>query len=475
MLSPSAIYKAIALTGQFDAAGIILKPLGGSPLHHVVEACATLPDMAYKTEGGSIEFDFGAIERAANAKEGVFDRSRHDYAMTDFANLGAETVRKSLYVARNLVAPRINSLLELVTMRLANAPVSDLSKLRISEEEDCPAIYGPNLRRLVDQYANYHNGEPALSLNGPELGTDEILKYMETGVASIDDELITWAAALPEATLQDTYRSFFTTLNGRDNRGFFGRIDKSVVKMVIVYCIARHLFENDVLLDGISLSLKEYRAVLTGLMAQSAHLLTIQMEKNDASIKNGNMVRSINGVEIRVFPPVYREWLKNGGNTDVLYGMATSGEQKFTIDAISENADKYVKAWNSYASLITARDSMARMNFLREQLIMSYESIINSPNEEGILPNPADVRAEMDCFRDVLREMTVNDADNLHLMCLKLVCRASFCETPAEMILIKMDEEAKKNPKLSPREAGALAVIWYISAWVSSLIIVDNA
>lgn len=475
MLSSSAIYKAIALTDQFDARGIVLKPLGGSPLHHVVEACAIKPEMATKNDGGTVDIDFFGLEQSANAKEGVFDRSRHDYAMADFTNLGAETVRKALYVARNLVAPRINSLLELVTMRLANAPVSDLSKLRISEEEDCPAIYGPNLRKLVDQYANYHNGEPALSITGPELGTGDILKYLETGIASIDDELIPWAAALPEATLQDAYRSFFTKLNGRDGRSYYGRIDMSVVKMVLVYCIARHLVENDIVLEGVSTGLKEYRSALTALMAQSAHLLTIQMEKNDSSIKNGNMVRSITGTEIRVFPPVYREWLKNGGNTDVLYGMATSGDKKFTIAAISENADKYIKAWNSYASLITARDSISRMSFLREQLALSYESIISAANEEGVLPNAEDVRAEMDCFRDVLRTMTPDDADNLHLMCLKLVCRASFCQTPSEMILIKMDEEVKKNPKLSPREAGALAVIWYISAWISSLIVLDNA
>jgi hypothetical protein len=475
MLSTSAIYKAIALADQFDARSVILKPLGGSPLHHVVEASAIKPEMAFVTDGGTVEVDFFRIEQAANAKEGVFDRSRHDYAMADFVNLGANAVREALYVARTMVAPRINSLLELVTMRLANAPVSDLSRLRISEEEDCPAIYGPNLRKLVDQYANYHNAEPALSISGPELGTGEILKYVETGIASIDEELIPWAAALPEEILQDAYRSFFTIRNGRDGRGFFGRIDKSVVKMVLVYCIARHLLENDVLLEGVTQGLKEYRTALTAIMAQSAHLLTIQMEKNDSAIKNGNMVRSITGTEIRVFPPVYREWLKNGGNTDVLYGMASSGEQKFTLAAISENTDKYMKAWNSYASLITARDSIARMNFLREQLIMSYESILNQPNEEGIMPDPAAVRTELGCFRDVLRGMTVADADDLHLMCLKLVCRSSFCETPAEMILTKMDEESKKNSKLSAREAGALAVIWYISTWVSSLIVLDNA
>jgi hypothetical protein len=474
MLSTQAIYKAIALAEQFDASGVMVVPLGGSPLHHMVESSNITADMAFKNEDGGVLFDFYRMEQAANAKEGILDRSRHDYACGDFIKLAAGSVQKALYVTRNIVAPRIHELLDLITLRLGNAPVSELSKLQITEEADCPAIYGPNLRGMVDKFANYHNGEPALSIDGPELGTDEILKYIETGIASVDADLLPWAAALPEATLQNVYRSFFTIRNGQDTRSYFGRIDKSVVNMVLVYCIATHLLENDVVLEGVSLGLKEYRAALMGLQAQSAHLLSIQMENNDSAIKNGNMVRSIVGSDIRVFPPVYREWLKQGGNTDVLYGMAVSGELAFTVDAITDKADQYVAAWNRYSSLVTARDSMARMNFLREQLVMAYESILAKPDADGVVAGAVAIKQELDAFRDVLRTMTAQDTDDLHQLCLKLVCRASFPASPAEFILTRMDEEAKRNPKLSPREAGAVAVLEYISSWVASLLVVKG-
>jgi hypothetical protein len=474
MLSTQAIFKSIALAEQFDAAGVVVKPLGGSPLHHLVESSNITSDMAFKGEDGKVTLDIFRIEQAANAKEGIFDSSRHNYAMADFVNLSASAVQKALYVTRNIVAPRVSELLELVTLRLGNAPVSELSKLQITEEADCPAIYGPNLRRMVDKYANYHNAEPALSIDGPDLGTDEILKYVETGIASIDADLLPWAAALPEATLQSIYRNFFTIKNGKDTRGFFGRIDKSVVNMVLVYCIANHLLENDVVLEGVSLGLKEYRGSLMGLMAQAAHLLSIQMENNDAAIKNGNMVRSVIGNEIRVFPPVYREWLKQGGNTDILYGMAVSDELAFTVDAITDKADKYAAAWNRYSSLITARDSVARMNFLREQLVLAYESIISKPNTDGEVLSANAIKQEMDAFREVLRGMNAQDADDLHQMCLKLVCRGSFPQSPAEFILTRMDEEAKRNPKLSPREAGAVAVLEYIASWVAALLVVES-
>ena len=476
-LSTNSIYAALGLAEQFDARGIVLTPLGGSPLHHLVASSCITNDMAFKTETGDVTIDFFRIEQAANAKEGIFDRSRHDYAMDDFIAVAAKSVQGVLYTVRTLVAPRIAELLELVTMRLSNAPVSELSKVRITEEEDCPAVYGPHLRKLVDQYANFPNTvEPRLAINGPDLATEEILKMLETGVSSIDQDLLPWAASLPESTLQDVYTNFFTTKNGaKDSRGFFGRINKSVVNMVLVYCIASYLHRNDVVLEGVALSLKEYREVLKDIMAQSAHMLSIQMERNDAAIKNGTMVRSVVMNEIRVFPPVYREWLEKGGDTETLYGMAVSGNIKFTVDAIVDNAPEYQRAWRQYAALITSRDSAARLTFLREQLALSYESILNRPQEDGTPADPHAVKAEMERFTMLVKGMSVADMDDLHGLCLKAVCRTSFSETPAEMFLTKMDEETRRNPQLSAREAGALATLWYISSWVAALIVPVDA
>lgn len=476
MLSTNAIYSALSLAEQFDARGIVLTPLAGSPLHHIVASNNLTSDMATKLEDGQVSIDFFRIEQAANTREAAFDKSRHDYAMDDFSAQAAQAVRNVLYVTRTLVAPRIAELLDLVTMRLSNAPVSELSKVKITEDEDCPAIYGPQLRKLVDQYSNYPNTqEPRLGINADELSTEEILKLLETGISSIDEQLITWAASLPEYTIQEAFKNFFTIRNGRDQRSFFGRINKSVTNMVLVYCIARHLSENDVVLPGVSMDLKEYRDNVKELMAQSAHMLTIQMGRNDDAIRNGTMVRSIVMNEIRVFPPVYNEWLNQGGDTDVLYGMAVSGKPKFTVDAITANQAEYLRSWRSYSSLISSRDSTARFNFLKEQLTLSYESILSKPDENGNVADAHFIKAEMDAFRTVLKAIKIDETDDLHALCLKLVCRASFPDTPAEMFLSKMDEEKRRNPELSPRECGALATLWYVSKWVAALIVPANA
>ena len=475
MLSTSAIFSAINLAEQFDAKNIVLQPLAGSPLHHLVESNYITSDMACKLENGDVSIDFFRIEQSANAKEGSFNCSRHDAAMLDFTNVSKESVQIALNATRTIVAPRIADLLDLVTMRLTSAPVSELSRIKISEDEDCPALYIPAMRKLVDAYANYPNGEPRLGINGPELGTADILKLVQTGVASIDAELTPWAVSLPEYQLRNAYESFFTLRNGGDRRGFFDRIDKSAATMVLVYCIARTLAEDDVVLEGVTMDLKAYRDLLNSIMAQSAHMLSIQMEKNDVAIKNGNMVRSVTPFEIRVFPPIYRAWLEEGGDNDVLYGMAVSGKQKFTVDSITADQADYLKSWRSYSTLISSRDSSTKFTFLKEQLCLAYENILGKPADDGSTMSAHGIKSEMDVFKGILKTMNISDSDDLHSMCQRLVCRTSFPDTPAEVILTKMDEEAKRNPSLLPREAAALATLWYISAWVASLIVPASA
>lgn len=475
MLSNQSIFAAAALAEQYDAENIVLAPLAGWPLHHLVAASNISPEMSQKCDDNTVYINTGCIEAATQAKTGVFDKSTHTYAMDDWIETGTKAVQAGLTIARTGAAPRIAELIELVTMRMSNAPVSDLTSVYITEEEDCPAVYGPAFRKLVDQFANYHNGEPLLNINGPDLSTPEILEMVQTGVASIDAELVPWAVGLNENVVQDVYRSFFTIKNGADQRGFYGRMDKSAIRMVLVYCIAKHLVDNDTVFEGSTGSLKVYRENLEAILAQAAHLLTIQMDKNDSAIKNGNMVRSVAGNEVRVFSPVYRAWLESGGDNDILFGMSVSGNQQFTVGAITDRTEEYLRAWRSYVGVATSRDSSQRFNYIRQQLTLSYESILNKPNEDGVVADPIAIKNEMDCFREHLRSITIAEIDDLNSVARKLVCRTSFADSPAELILTRMDEEGKRNPKLSPREAAALATLWYVASWVASQIVAVSA
>lgn len=476
MLDTNTIMSTLPLAEQFDAKGVILRPLAGWPLHHLVEATNATPDMACVTELGEVVIDDVRLMNAANNKEANYDQSRHTYAMADFVDAGKRAVLGALNVARTQAAPRIVELLELVTMRMTNAPVSDLTKMKIEEEEDCSALYAPQMRKLVDQFANWQGDEPLITISGAMKDESEILALLDTGIGSIDDMVKPWAAGLDKYVLTDTFQMFFTLENQGDRRGFIERLSNDPTRMLLVFLIARHLLENDIVLEDVTIPLAQYKGTLTTYVAQTSFLLNVQMDRNEQALKNETIVRSVSFNTIKVFAPTYRKWLENGGDSDVLYGMAVAGGMpSFTLDAIIANSEKYLAAWRQFSAVATSRESVQRYNYLREQLILCYENIIARPTEEGEQPDPNAVKAEMDKFAQELNQVKVTEMEDLHAVCRRLVCRTAFYNTPSETLLERMDEEAKRNPKLSPREAGAMATLWYISKWVASQIEVASA
>ncbi|MEX5385595.1 hypothetical protein WCE10_21415, partial [Cronobacter muytjensii] len=172
---------------------------------------------------------------------------------------------------------------------------------------------------------------------------------------------------------------------------------------------------------------------------------------------NGILVNSLAFNEIIVNTPVYNTWLENGGDNEVLFGMAMSGNPTFVLSAITERADEFRAIWRRQSQLITAADSNTRFNYLREQLVLCYESMLSQEDHDGHKHNAQEVHAILKEFKNQLDQMTIQDTKDLYCLCLKLVCRTRFSKLPAERFLLKMDEVAKADPGLSPRETATIA------------------
>jgi hypothetical protein len=236
-----------------------------------------------------------------------------------------------------------------------------------------------------------------------------------------------------------------------------------------VFLIARHLLENDVVLEGTEMSLQAYQKTLQIYVEQAGRLLNRQIERNSASVANGVLVTSIDGNRIVVNTPVYNTWLANGGDNEILFGMVMSGRPTFNVATIDGRREEFREVWNQKMALLTSTESVQRFNFLREQLVLCYEDMLNrEENEEGVKLNDREVFELMKAFKDNLECLSIQDSQDLYTTCLKLVCRARYANYPAEPFLLRMEEIARTQPKLTPREAGTIAMMDYICDWVSS-------
>jgi hypothetical protein len=477
MLNTATIFAAMALAEQFDGKRQILVPIQGTPLHHLCAATNMTADMAIKLDDGQVTIDFTRLKNATALPEANYDKSRHDYAMADFADIGIKAVNSALMIARTKVSPQLGDMLDLLNMRLSNAPVNELNKFEIREEEDCPVLYGPALRKLTDQYNAYPGGTPVMTINAPDYEIADLVKMLATDVGSIDDGLLTWAATLDTYTLTGAWQKFFTFRAGNIYEGvsFDGRMEKSPSNMLLVFCWARHMLENDVVPEGMTMPLASFRAKLEEYVGYAGRLLSYEQDRNDAAIKNRVLVRSVGFNRVNVYSPVYRAWLESGGDTDVLYGMAVSGNDlNFTVDTIEANAEKYKSAWKTHSRIVTATDSATRFNYLREQLVLVFESIINRPDEDGNQPDINQVKNFVEKFQLEMRDVNVGETQDLHCVCLKLLCRTLYSNTASEFLLSRMDEEAKRNPDIPPREAATVATLEYINYWIASQMMVKS-
>jgi hypothetical protein len=148
--------------------------------------------------------------------------------------------------------------------------------------------------------------------------------------------------------------------------------------------------------------------------------------------------------------------------------MAVSGQPTFLAASISEKADAYREVWQRHVALVSSADSSRRFNYLREQLVLCYEGILLEEEHNDVKLTSHEVATIMAEFKNQLDQLTLEETKDLYRMCLKLICRTRYSKGPAERFLIKMDEVAKSNPKMTPREAGAVATLEYICDWVFS-------
>lgn len=485
MLNSSTLAMSMPLAEQLDANGIALTAIPGTPLDHLIKACEVPSDATLSnSETGEYFVDFIRVADQANTVVPLFDKSRHDYVLGDIKIVGADAVRRVIGIIRNKAAPTIGELVELVNARLAAAPVSQLSSLEIATNESSAALYNPALSGLIEKYELMPPAEPTINTALPRIPAAEIMPLLETGIASLDTDVAQWIASVPPYELEAIWNDFFCALTPRNDeveRGsgfgtvtsvqtpFTTLIDQNEVTRLVVFLIARHLLENEVVLDNTEMSLSSYNETLKTYVEQAGRLLNRQLEKNSASITNGVLVTAIKGNTIVVNTPVYNSWLANGGDNDILFGMVLSGRPTYNVATLDANREQYRDIWKQKVAILTSTESAQRFNFLREQLVLCYEDMLNrEENEEGIKLNAREIFEYMKCFKDNLECISIQESQDLYNVCLKLVCRTRFSKIPAEQFLLKMDEIARTQPKLTAKEAATLAMLDYICDWVAS-------
>ena len=426
-------------------------------------------------------FGDAVVSATGNASE----VSDHTLCITALADDLAPIITSHIYTVRSVVIPLVNefetpaqAFLDLAAAKDPSAEFS-IRMLRI------PALLGDasfssmglddivNLAEIRDTGARL-----TLKLEDVDAVVAEICNL---GNARLNGLLADWLENAPDNLIKNVLVANFTDAGNFEEIGRFvfdqysirrGNQGDAMDLSLAMWLIANWLKIN-VKSTKENVTLDEYAASFQYWLDVAGVTLKAALDQLGRQIENGILVTSLipNRKEVTVHDRLYRVYLEKGGKSEALLGMLMAGQGYFDMNVILENQARLVESWNSYISFRATKDiTDIRVNF--QAWVRSYMSVA--------ITNQADIECEYEKTNPGMRDIIMKnvDAEIMHLShrlhediahtALHMVAKARFFYTSAYTILSEMQQVARFNKDIDPREAAAAATITYLVEYLYS-------
>ena len=472
MLTNEALISALPLTEILDTRNLALIATEGSPLAALVKA--TRSDTNYSVQNApSYTPDIGTIEYMANKKDDTLGYSPHDFVMDDLVNTCTAAVQQHLYFAKNIVAPAVAELVEKTMASMLAVAPSKLLGMEVVTWAPPKPLESSALESSLRRFEGMPYDVPALSMRLPSITAKEIIDLLGSGISSVDKDIAEWASIRGEGYFLNLWENVFQIkqagLNDACNNTFRDWIEDKELGMdnaLAIYLLSRRLADSDPL-AGTEMSLPAFERLIIEFRDQSGSRLVRAMDEIDRSAKNGQLIRSTTDRVTVVNASIYREWIENGGENEILFGNLLDLPSVTNVETLNEKASALKQLWNRHSVLTATVESNRKYSSIKEILLTHFEEQIRvvPAGEEATLGNRENIVKE---FNNQLNQVRSSEFNDLFPLCLKLVCRSRFSQTSAETILEGIERVQKENPNIDVREAAAVSAIEYIAQWMAS-------
>ena len=473
MLTTKSIESAIPLAQEFLNNGMSIIPVENTPLATLVQESMPLhdPHVASSMTDNEYSFNNGVfnVEFTANQKQPGTDIIPHDVKLDEIVPIVADTVRRAVAHARSTVVPLVDDLVNRVKTTVDQMTPSSLLGMEVVIYNPPKPLINAVFENTLTKYSdiNYDAGL-TLTFSLPEIQEDELRKLINTNSNELEKDIDEWLANCGSGFLYTVWREFFMLQKASNMHAYisqtksnYGRSSVDIDRLLAIHLIARNLFDNPP--EGTSSNLATFNTLVSALRDNSGTRLYFEnQEYYDEIGKRKTLVRSIIGPKVIVNGEVYRSWIAEGGENEILFGNTLLTKPVLDVNSITEKKDELLKEWNKHCALISTAEANRKFVRMKEILFSSFRSqLIDDQDEE--LNREALLRT----FQEKIQTIRESDLECLYTLSLRLICQTRFPQTDAEEILLGINRVAKENPKLDVREAAAVAVIEYIATWIS--------
>ena len=491
MIHDSTLEAVYPLAEKLATRGIRVTPMANTPLATLVQA----GHMPMPTRG----VDENMLPMTERILRGSQSRNaqgavEHDLAMEEVTEVVSATVRRNLDLARNVINPIVKEVAEEASQHVTEA--DEAFKARVAV---VPVFYpsiwnSPTLTDLVERYNETALENLAFDVAIPLPGDGskaELLELAKTGGGSFDREIESLFDALDESKVVDIYETVFrqkASMMSPRNINEFIRVTSIDVdsdmatRALLTHLWARKLVTN--IPDGVDAPLSVYNSYLISLQAQTGRLIHGIMQRRDTGLRQRQLITrwpagaSMLGqpggltspVNIRVNGEVYNQWLKEGGEPEVILGSFVSDQER-TYTGLMDNKDRYLREWQRKERVLGTATRLNRFNHAVDGLRSAVKRQIKELDEEQLLVARSALNARLET---ILKDLSGKFYEDMYTAARKVVCQTLFPHTMGLKILTAIDNCHSDFPNIEIREAALLATIEIVAEWVGKLCRVES-
>lgn len=474
MIQESTIEAVYPLADLLAGKGISVYPVQDTPVASLQNS-VVIPDSHENLDLDPI----AELMRGSRAPD-LAGEIQHDVVMEEVVKVVSKTVSNNLRVAQSVVNPAVKEAVSDAKDHMAKSQNLDTTKIAVVPVNYGPVWDNPSLAEMISRYDETPMRQTNFYLPVPNDTDPQALRELVmSGASRFDDDLKGLLDNLGDKTLQDIYLAAFSE-KPQERMGQLEdlmNVDGDVARrnwFLILHLFARRMYDNPP--SGTPVSLQEYNAHLSNLLAQTGRHLNREMRQREKDTRRRNLIRrwpmfSNNlvfngGIEIYVNGDLYNSWLEKGGSPETLMGSMVSDQAK-DFDYLIENKARYEKTWERRLKSMETALRMERFNHAMAAIEYAVTKQINALAEDDLIVEREVLHSRL---QERLKTLGGKFYDNLYVTVRDVLCYAMFPHTDALRVLEAIDAVADDYPEMDIREAALLGTIEYVSVWVAKLL-----
>lgn len=419
------------------------------------------------------------------------EQSLHSLKIAALAEDIAPMVSAHISHARNVVKPLVNDMAAKLEQFVQVAKPIDPSSCFEIDKRSLPELVTDE--SFTSDGLEKYEGQSFAFVPVPFSLEAPVADEFYTGLTRLGNDRLNglvdkWLGRLPPDFIRGLYLVNFTS----DTLGLKSltlpldryQVDTSYTALTNPYdrldrVLGMYLIANRLYLDvqpAQNVSLTQYKEAMRSMIDYCGAEAVKAVRVIRSQAENGVMVTEAIPVKKRVVvnAALYEAFLNNGGCPEALLGMLVSGQVNYIASAVMEQKDTLVRQWQVYA-MMTQADVKAEMTLrFRNYALSELAAGLNDlgMTEKDFAQNCNDFKSRVIKEAEKqLDHLSHRLMDDLSHTALHLVAKGRFFYTSAYQLLNEMNEVAKMNPDIDPREAALLSAIHYVADYFETQVI----